>query len=308
MLAPFRGASRSTYMLGGSGAKSGGVTTTLSRYNFDGSNRVDVDTPAGLSVEGFDWVDDDTIICAIYTSGYRTQLHLIDVVADPFALKVNTTWNAEGAITTSATTRIRNVRVGDKYPGYAYYGDAGQNSSPAFYAVNLATGVETLLGTAGELTGTGSYGLWTVLERDGYLYVQTTDNGIEVYNLTDATTLGPSYAFYGKAELDALTGYTGQYYGFDVSADSTALLLGAAQGRVYELGPPILGISRSGTDVVLGWPESVTAVVVQSAPKVTSPDFSDLDPQPLVEVVDKMNRTALPVDSANTFYRLRKAP
>lgn len=308
MLAPFRGAFRSTYMLGGSGAKSGGVTTTLSRYNFDGSNRVDAETPAGLSVEGFDWVDDDTIIGAIYSSGYRTQLSLIDVVAEPFSLKANTTWNPNGFVATSATTRIRNVRVGDKYPGYAYYGDAGQNSNPAFYAVNLATGAETLLGYAGELTGSGSYGLWTVLERGGYLYVQTTDNGVEVYNMTDATTLGLSYATYGKGDLDAITGYSGQYYGFDVSADATKLVLGAGQGRVYELGPPILGIARSATDVVLDWPESVTAVVIQSAPKLAAPDFSDLDPQPTVEVIDKMNRATIPIGNANAFYRLRKAP
>lgn len=307
MLAPFRGALSSTYMLGGSGAKSGGVTTTLSRYNFDGSNRVDAETPASLSVEGFDWVDDDTIICCIYSSGHRTELYLMDVVAEPFALKANTTWNAEGAIATSASTRIRNVRVGDKYSGYAYYGDAGMNSSPAFFAVNLATGVETLLGYAGELTGSGSFGLWTVVERGGYLYVQTTDNGIDVYEMMDATTLGAPYATYAKGDLDVMTGYTGQYWGFDVGRDGSTLLLAAGQGRVYELGRPILGIGKSGTDVVLEWPESVKDVVIESAPQMPAAAFSDLDPQPAIEVVEKMNRVTLPTGGANAFYRLRRA-
>jgi len=309
-LVPFRGAYRSTYMLGGGGAIPGGTTTTMSRYDFNGSNRVDVATPDGLCVEGFDWVDDDTIICTIYTSGNRTRLYLTDVVAEPFALTRNTTWNPNGYITTGATTRIRNVRVGDLYHGYAYYGDAGNNSFPSFFALNLANGEETLLGNAGELTGTGSFGLWTVVERGGYLYVHTTDNGIQVYKMTNATTLGGLYAEYTKADLDTVTGWTGQYWGFDVTLDQTRLLLGAGSGKVFELGPPILNIGQSGTDVVLSWPQSVTAVVIQSSPSLSPPAFSDLDPQPEVVVNEeaRMNTATQLLGSGNQFYRLRKSP
>ena len=121
-------------------------------------------------------------------------------------MSANTAWNANAFITTSVTTRIRNVRVGDVYSGFAYYGDAGHNSNPNFYAVDLATGVETLLGNAGTLTGGGSFVVWTVLERGGYLYVQTTDNGIQVYNMNSATSLGSLYTTYTKLDLDAITG------------------------------------------------------------------------------------------------------
>ncbi|HNQ88738.1 MAG TPA: hypothetical protein PKM73_09005 [Verrucomicrobiota bacterium] len=308
MLAPFPGAYRPVYMLAASGAKSGGVTTTLSRYDADGGNRVDAETPGGVSVESFDWVDDDTIICVNYGGGNRTKLYLMGVTADPFAVTANTRWSPNGYITTSATTRLRNVRVGDKYPGYAYYGDAGQNTAPVFYALNLATGAETPLGALGDLTGSGSYGLWTVVERGGYLYIQTTDNGIEVYSLTDATTLGAWVATYTKYDLDALTGYTGQYYGFDVNADATRLLLGCGQGKVFELGPPFLGIAKSEAGLVLTWPESVTSVVIQSAPQLPTADFADLDPQPIPEVSEKLNRAPLSADTGNAFFRLRKGP
>ncbi len=45
---------------------------------------------------------------------------------------------------------------------FACYGDAGQNGNPNLYAFNPATGVETLLGNEGALTGSGSFGPWTV--------------------------------------------------------------------------------------------------------------------------------------------------
>ena len=101
MVTPFRGALSSTYMLG---SGSGTLTTTLSRYDFDGSNRVDVNTPDLQTAEGFDWVDDDTLIYTDYTSGNRKRLYLVDVVAQPFSLAVNTAWNANGYITTSVGT------------------------------------------------------------------------------------------------------------------------------------------------------------------------------------------------------------
>jgi hypothetical protein len=307
MVAPFRGALRSTYILGSSQAFSP-VTTTFSRYDFDGRNRVDANTPDLQTAEGFDWVDDNTIIYTVYNpSANRKLLYLVDVVAEPFSLSANTAWNASANITTSVSTRIRNVRVGDVYSGYAYYGDGNQNSNPNFYAVNLATGAETLLGNAGTLTGTGSFGVWTVLERGGYLYVQTTDNGIQVYNLTGPTTLGALHATYDKATLDAVTGYTGaQYYGLDATLDGRKLSLGAAQGLVFELGPPSLSIAASGTDVVLSWPASVTAVVVQSSSSLSPASFSDISPS--VVVNGKLNTATVTPSAGPEFFRLRKSP
>lgn len=238
MVAPFRGTWRSTYILGSSSGAA--RTTTFSRYDFDGSNRVDVATPDFQTAEGFDWVDDNTIVfTCYYYSTNQNRLYLADVTAQPFSVSKNTAWNANGYVTTSVSTRIRNIRVGHKYSGYAYYGDAGQNSNPGFYALNLTNGVSTLLGNAGTLTGTGSFGVWTVIERGGYLYVQTTDNGIQVYNMTNATTLGLLYTTYSKDKLDALVGRPTQYWGLDVTPDGTKLLLGGLEGKVSELGAPL---------------------------------------------------------------------
>jgi hypothetical protein len=304
MVAPFRGANRTNYMIGsGSGAS---LNTTFSRYDFDGNNRVDAVNPAVMTAEGFDWVDDNTIIYTIYTSGSRKRLYLADVVADPFAMVPNTAWNASGFVTTSVSTRIRNVRVGDVYSGFAYYGDSGQNSNPNFYALNLTTGVETLLGNAGTLTGGGSFGIWTVLERGGYLYVQTTDNGILVYNLTSATSLGSLYTTYSKADLNAITGSTGQYFGLDVTPDGSKLLLGGLGGLIWELGPPQLNISQVGTDVILSWPASVNSVVIQHSLTLSPPDFTDINPPPAVNVNGNMNEAIIPITNTTEFFRLRK--
>ena len=215
MVAPFRGTNSTVYLLGSSSAAAG--NTTFTRYDFDGQHPVSAPSPVNLTVDGFDWVDDDTILYAIYASGNRNKLCLADVAANPFAVTKNTAWNGNGYVITTVTTRIRNVRKGDVYSGHAYYGDAGQNNNPNFYAINLATGIETLLGNAGALTGGNSFGVWTVLERGGYLYVQTTDNGIRVYNMTSATTLGALAATYTKQDLDANTGGSDQYFGLDVT-------------------------------------------------------------------------------------------
>ena len=69
--------------------------------------------------------------------------------------------------------------------------------------------------------------------------MQTTDNGIQVYGpMINATNMGPLYATYTKAELDACTGVNDedQYYGMDVSADGRTMLLGAPFGNVYVVG------------------------------------------------------------------------
>ena len=181
----------------------------------------------------YDWVDDDTIIHNSYKSGLRTNLYLTDVNPDPFQVTPNTSWNTNGYVTTGATTRIRNVRMGDVYNGYAYYGDAGTENA-GFWAINLATGVSTQLGIL-SVTGSGSWGLWTVKEVDGFLYVHTTHDGIYIYNMTDATTLGTLHARYTKDKLDALAEDTNPNWGFDVVDDGSRMLLSAGLGRVIEI-------------------------------------------------------------------------
>ena len=310
MLTPFRGADSTTYLLNSSGTGA----TGFSRFDFSGANRQDGNAPDSMKVEGFDWVDNDTIIYTVYTSGSRNRLYLADVVAEPFAIHRNTTWNANGYISTSVGTRIRNVRVGDMYHGYAYYGDAGQNSNPKFYALSLATGAETLLGNAGPLTGSGSFGLWTVVERGGYLYVQTTDNGIQVYRLTDATTLGPLVTTYDPATLKAVTGWSGQFWGFDLSPDGRRMVLSGGEGFVFELGQPILAIVKSGTGAVLSWPNSVfppnvqpiVTNALQSSLSLTPSSFAD-EAAPVVSS-GKFNTVTVPLTHDASFYRLRRAP
>ena len=309
MLAPFRGADAATYLF----ASSGATTTTFSRYDSTGENRVDVEVPGDAQTsEGLDWVDANTIVYTTYNpSANRKRLSLAHVVADPFAVTADTRWNANGFITTSVSTRIRNVRVGDVYGGYAYYGDAGQNTNPNFYALNLATGEETLLGNAGTLTGTGSFGLWTVVERGGRLFVHTTDNGIRVYNLTSATMLGSLYATYAKTDLDDATGYTGQYWGFDVMPDGQTFVVAGTSGMVYQLAvratkPIQLNIARAGSDVVLSWDAAITGAVVQSSATLSPPAFKDLDPQPTVVTGAGQQSATLATQSGPVFYRLRK--
>jgi hypothetical protein len=307
MVAPFRGANRSIYMLGSSSASSS--STTFTRYDFDGNNPVSIDSSDSMIVDAFDWVDNDTIIYAVYTSGNRKKLCLADVTAEPFAVTKNTNWNENGFITTSVSTRIRNVRKGDVYSGYAYYADAGVNTDPKFYAIDLATGAETLLGNAGTLAGSGSFGIWTVLERDGYLYVQTTDNGIQVYSMTNATTLGPLYATYSKEKLDSFTGGSTQYFGLDVMPDGRRLLLGGLNGKVHELGGRLpLTISRSGAAIVITWPVTDAALVIQSSEDLLSTGFGDLSPQPAIESDGELNSANIPIVPASKFVRLRQGP
>jgi len=181
----------------------------------------------------FDWVDDDTIVHNSYKSGLRSNLYLTDINPDPFQVTANTSWNTNGYVTTGATTRIRNVRVGDIYNGYAYYGDSGINTA-GFWVIDLATGVSMQLGTI-NVTGDGSWGLWTVKEVDRFLYVHTTHDGIYIYNMTDATTLGTLHTRYTKDELDALAEDTNPNWGFDVVDDGARMLLSAGLGRVIEI-------------------------------------------------------------------------
>ncbi|HWQ90439.1 MAG TPA: hypothetical protein VN673_02120 [Clostridia bacterium] len=308
MVAPFRGANKTKYLIGsGSGATQNDL---MSRYDFDGQNKVDFPFPGALTVEGFDWADDDTIICTAYDSGNRNKLILVDVVADPFSLALNTSW-ANGYVTTSVTTRIRNVRRGDVYSGYAYYGDAGQVDNPNFYAVNLATGQETLLGNAGPLTASGgSFGLWTVVERGGYLFVQTTDDGIQIFQMTSATQLGPWHATYNRSELDMMSGTIApdKYYGFDVTPDGKRFLLGNGAGITAEIGAPLLNVTTLGSEAVLAWPASVVNVTVESAASLAPASFTDMPVPPAVYQDGKFNKANVTMTPEAAFFRLRRVP
>lgn len=211
-------------------------------------------TNLAVRPSSYDWVDEDTIIHNSYMSGLRQNLYLTNVNADPFQVTANTTWNTNGYVTTPASTRIRNVRVGDIYSGYAYYGDAAATTA-GFWAIDLATGVSTQLGTL-EITGSGSWGLWTVKELDGYLYVHTTHDGIYIYNMTDATTLGALHTRYTQNVLDALVENTDSKNGFDVVADGARMLITAGRGRAIEFGLPRVD---AGADQTVMWPgEEVT--------------------------------------------------
>ncbi len=309
MVTPFPGSLSTTYLMGSSSGYSGATTTTFTRYNFDGTGAVTAPTPGGKIAEGFDWVDDQTVIHTAYDSGFRKLLYLVKVTAEPFALEADTRWNANGYVSTSVTTRIRNVRKGDVYKDYVYYGDAGQNTNPKFFAMNIATGVETALGNAGTLTGTGSFGVWTVMERGGYLYVHTTDNGIQVYSMTSATSIGSLLLTYDKASIDAITGQvsTGQYWGFDVAKDGSKFIVGGL-GICAEFGAPNLKLALDSTYATLAWPSNVTAVAVQSATTMAPGGFTDVDPQPTVMQDGKTNLVQIPVTTGNSFFRLRKNP
>jgi len=104
------------------------------------------------------------------------------------------------------------------------------------WAVDLATGISTQLGVIPAVSGTGSWGLWTVKEAGGYLYVHTTDDGVYVYSMLDATTVGTLAARYTQANLEELTGQAGPFWGFDVVENGRRMLL-SGFSRVFEIGP-----------------------------------------------------------------------
>lgn len=244
----FLGADSTTYLL----ASGGSANYTFSRYNFDGTGRVTIADPRGApySAGSFAWVNTNTVVMTTYDGGSHSLLYLADVVANPFSMTLNTTWNPSAFITTSSPY-IRSVTVGDIYNGYAYYGNGSANSggglNPNFYALNLSSGVETLLGGFGTLSNSYA-GIWTVEEMGGYLYVQTTGGGIQVYNMASATNMGSLYTTYTKAQLDAVTGYSGDYYGFDVSTNGGGRMLLSGVGKTFE----IVGVPEPSSVALLG--------------------------------------------------------
>ena len=86
MVAAFRGANSTVYLLGSSGANT--TTTLFTRYDFNGENPVDEPVPGdGQGAEGFDWVDENTIIYSTYNpSSSRRRVGLAQVQAEPLVI------------------------------------------------------------------------------------------------------------------------------------------------------------------------------------------------------------------------------
>ena len=115
-------------------------------------------------------------------------------------------------------------------------------------------------------------------------------------------------AAYTKEQLDTLTGGSAQYFGLDATSDGKKLLLGGLGGKVFEFeGRPSLTISQSGTNVLFSWPASVSTMVVQSSPDLST-SFVDLDPQPAVVENGDLKTVTIAVlpDATRSFFRLRK--
>ncbi|MCX7424331.1 MAG: PEP-CTERM sorting domain-containing protein [Planctomycetia bacterium] len=268
MVGGFLGASSTTYLMATGGANA--PMNLLTRYDFDGTDPVSIACPVGDAVSTYAWTGTpNRMVYNLYKpSTSRSDLVLADVTMSPsFAVTAVTTgpWAGDppvytqpaGSIRTSADY-IRAVGTGSTYTNNAYYGSGGAGDAGAagtdlnFWTLDIDSGVETLLGDFGPLVNsTLAYTncIWTVVERDGYLYVQTAkgdNNGdvVKVFHMTDATTLERDgegnlvvVAAYTWAQLTALTGGEKLYYlGFDVSPDGSRMLISTV-GAAYELIP-----------------------------------------------------------------------
>jgi len=233
MLSPMGG--NSTNWVIASGSSEGG-NDYFKRFDYATmANETNAMNDVGdLEPNSFDWVDSDTLISVSYQ--IRNRIYLFDVVADPFSTTSNTSWNANGYVDAAAGIRMRNIRVGDWYNGYAYFADS-LVVDPTIYAIDLATGVITSIGT-GAFTDVGGYadGAWQCQEVEGYMYLQTTSDGIYVYDMTDATTLGTLYTHHTQAQLQAAAGVAASSYGSDVADSGRTIIWGRSSTAVAELG------------------------------------------------------------------------
>jgi hypothetical protein len=256
---------------------------------------------ANREPNSFDWVDNDTVIYSSYET--RSTLYLADVTADPFTVTTNTTWNADGAVTTAAG-RIRNVRVGDVYDTHAYYAEAAVDSNATVWSLDLATGESTPVAAIEQVSGDGSWGLWTIKEVDGYLYVHTSHDGVYVYEMEDATTLGSLFTQYTKETLDGLMSAAGgtvsPNWGFDVVNNGSLMLLGG-NGMVIEIGMDSGGLGDVNLDgVVNGLDVDPFVDVLLNGPYQVEADMNadgdvnGLDVDPFVAVVVGGGLTAVP--------------
>jgi len=69
--------------------------------------------------------------------------------------------------------------------------------------------------------------------------------------------------------------------------------------------PPRLAVARAGTDLELTWRSRAAAGFVQAASQLADPDWSDLDPQPVIQREGITNRTTLPIGPGQRFFRVR---
>jgi hypothetical protein len=270
MVGGFLGAESSTYLMATGGAYV--PKNLLTRFDFaDGANPVSVTCPVGEAVSSYAWTGTPNRMVYNLYKPTTSEIILADVTPNPFTVTAVTTgpWDGSrsmpefggagpGAIPTSSNY-IRAVTVGSTYNNYAFYGDGGTGSGGVagatfkFWNINLDTGLETELGTFGPLQtvppgGTYYNMIWTVVERGGYLYVQTTrgdadGNVVKIYHMTSPTTLeleggAPKViAAYTWSQLAAITGEPTYYLGFDVSPDGSRMLISGTLGKAFELTP-----------------------------------------------------------------------
>ena len=144
-------------------------------------------------VEGFDWADDENIICTDYLGGNRNRLYLAKVTVDPFEITPNTRWNANAYVTTSITGRIRNVRtgMGEGYSDYVHYGDNQVAASPKVFALNLETGLKRNwaagAATSRRYRGRRHRQLGIRPCSASRIYLQSSDDGIQVFKMNSPT-------------------------------------------------------------------------------------------------------------------------
>lgn len=72
--------------------------------------------------------------------------------------------------------------------------------------------------------------------------------------------------------------------------------------------PPRLSASRSGAELQLAWLSRATNLAVQAATQLTSPDWADLSPQPVIVRDGITNTTSIVTGSATQYLRLRGGP
>ena len=72
--------------------------------------------------------------------------------------------------------------------------------------------------------------------------------------------------------------------------------------------PPSLSASRSGAELQLAWLSRATNLAVQAATQLTSPDWADLSPQPVIVRDGITNTTSIVTGSATQYFRLRGGP
>jgi hypothetical protein len=72
--------------------------------------------------------------------------------------------------------------------------------------------------------------------------------------------------------------------------------------------PPRLSAILSGTNLELVWLSRATSSFVQAASQLSTPDWADLDPQPVIQREGITNKTSIATGSAPRFFRLRVQP